>query len=121
MSGKKILVADDSLASRELIREVLEMSSYEVIEAADGEEAVCQARDAAPDLLLVDIHMPRLDGFGVLRKLREEPRFAEVCIIALTASAMQGDRERALDAGFNGYITKPVEIAELRRAILRFL
>jgi two-component system cell cycle response regulator DivK len=121
MSAKKILVADDSVASRELIREVLEMSGYEVIDATDGEEAVRLVRENAPDLVLVDIQMPRLDGYGVLRELRADPRFPDLRVVALTAFAMQGDSERALDAGFDGYITKPVDIAALRQEIRRFL
>ncbi|HLY18666.1 MAG TPA: response regulator [Bryobacteraceae bacterium] len=118
--SRKILVADDNPASRELIREVLEMSGYDVIDAADGQEAVGRAREFKPDLLLVDIQMPRLDGYGVLRELRADPALNGLHIVALTAFAMQGDRERAMDAGFDGYITKPVEIAALRREILKF-
>ena len=117
----KILVADDNAASRELIKEVLEMSGYDVVEAADGQDAVSRARENTPDLVLVDIQMPRLDGYGVLRELRADPRLADLRVIALTAFAMQGDRERALDAGFNGYITKPVEIAALRQEIKKLL
>lgn len=117
----KILVADDNPASRELIREVLEMSGYDVLEASDGREAVHQARNGAPDLVLVDIQMPRLDGYGVLRELRADPRLSDMPVVALTAFAMQGDRERAMDAGFDGYITKPVEIAALRQEVKRFL
>ena len=117
----KILVADDNPASRELIREVLEMSGYDVIEATDGEEAVRRAREGRPDLVLVDIQMPRLDGYGVLRELRADEKFDGLHVVALTAFAMHGDRERALDAGFDGYITKPVEIAALRQEIRKFL
>ena len=117
----RILVADDNTASRELIREVLEMSGYDVVEAADGRDAVTRARENVPDLVLVDIQMPRLDGYGVLRELRADPRFSSLHVVALTAFAMQGDRDRALDAGFDGYITKPVEIAALRQEIKRFL
>jgi CheY-like chemotaxis protein len=119
--SRKILVADDNTASRELIREVLEMSGYDVVEAADGADAVNRARENAPDLVLVDIQMPRLDGYGVLRELRADPRLSGLHVVALTAFAMQGDRERALDAGFDGYITKPVEIAALRQEIKKFL
>ncbi|MGA3041609.1 MAG: response regulator [Bryobacteraceae bacterium] len=117
----RILVADDNAASRELIREVLESSGYDVVEAADGRDAVSRAQEHAPDLVLVDIQMPRLDGYGVLRELRADPRFSGLHVVALTAFAMQGDRERALDAGFDGYITKPVEIAALRQEIKRIL
>jgi CheY-like chemotaxis protein len=85
-----------------------------------GADAVDRARENAPDLVLVDIQMPRLDGYGVLRELRADPRLSKLHIIALTAFAMQGDRERALDAGFDGYITKPVEIAALRQELKKF-
>ncbi|HTT65663.1 MAG TPA: response regulator [Bryobacteraceae bacterium] len=118
---RKIVVADDNIASRELIREVLEMSGYDVVEAGDGQDAVSCVREHAPDLLLVDIQMPRLDGYGVLRELRADARFSGLQVVALTAFAMQGDRERALDAGFDGYITKPVEIAALRQEIKKLL
>lgn len=117
----KILVADDNTASRELIREVLEMSGYEVVEATDGREAVSRARENPPDLLLVDIQMPRLDGYGVIHELRNDPRLSGLRVIALTAFAMQGDRERALQAGFDGYITKPVDIAQLRQELKKLL
>lgn len=119
--SRKILVADDNDASRELLREVLEMSGYDVVEAADGQDAVRRARECPPDLVLVDIQMPRLDGYGVLRELRADPHLAGLHVIALTAFAMHGDRERALDSGFDGYITKPVEIAALRQEIKKLL
>jgi CheY-like chemotaxis protein len=117
----KILVADDNMASRELIREVLELSGYEVMEAADGEAALERARAGLPDLVLVDIQMPRLDGYGVLREVRADARLSSVRVVALTAFAMQGDRDRAMEAGFDGYITKPVEITALRKEIRKFL
>jgi two-component system cell cycle response regulator DivK len=116
----KILVADDSPASRELICEVLEMSGYDVVGAADGREAVNRAREHSPTLLLVDIQMPRLDGYGVLRELRADPLLSGIYVVALTAYAMQGDRDRAMAAGFDGYITKPVDIAALREEVKRF-
>lgn len=119
--SRKILVADDNTASRELIREVLEMSGYDVIEAVDGQHAVNLARETSPELALVDIQMPRLDGYGVLRELRAMPGLSGLPIVALTAFAMQGDRERALEAGFNGYITKPVDIVSLRQEIQKYL
>jgi two-component system cell cycle response regulator DivK len=120
MSPRKIVVADDDAVGRELIREVLETSGYEVIEAADGIEAVYRVREAAPDLVLVDIQMPRLDGYGVLRELRADPQFSGLRVVAVTAFAMRRDREKARDAGFDGYITKPVDIATLRAEIRRF-
>jgi CheY-like chemotaxis protein len=118
---KKILVADDKASSRELVRTVLEHSGYFVIEAADGAEALEKAREAQPELILLDLQMPHLDGFGVVEKLRTESRFAAVPIVALTASAMQGDREKALAAGFSGYITKPIRLTLLRGEVERLL
>jgi CheY-like chemotaxis protein len=118
---KKILVADDKPSSRELVRTVLERCGYEVAEAADGLEAVQQACAIGPDLVLLDLHMPALDGFGVVERLRAESRFAATPVLALTASAMQGDREKAMAAGFSGYITKPIRLDYLRSEVARLL
>ncbi len=118
---RKILIADDRAPSRELIREILEISGYEVVEACDGGEALEKARELTPDLILLDIEMPTLGGFDVIRQLRTDPRFAVTPIVALTASAMQGDREKALQAGFTGYISKPVRLAALRAEVARLL
>ncbi len=118
---KKILVADDRASSRELVRTVLESCGYEVVEASDGAEAVRLARAIAPDLVLLDLHMPVLDGFGAVLQLRDEPRFALTPVVALTASAMDGDREHAMMAGFTGYISKPIRIAALREEVRRLL
>jgi two-component system cell cycle response regulator DivK len=118
---KKILIAEDRPSSRELIRTVLEGCGYIVFEASDGRQAVDVARRELPDLLIVDLQMPALDGLGVLAELRRDERFAEVPIVALTASAMQGDRERALEAGFTEYITKPVNLRFLREELTRLL
>jgi len=114
---KRILIADDRATSRELLRTVLERQGYAIIEAADGEEALQKARAEAPDLILLDLQMPRRTGYEVLLELRSDPRHAALPIIAITASAMQGDRERALAAGFTGYLTKPVALAQLRSQI----
>jgi len=118
---KKILIADDRAPGRELIREILEIAGYQVAEAADGAEALDMARQLSPDLILLDIEMPALSGFNVIEQLREDPRFAAIPVVALTASAMQGDREKALQAGFTGYISKPVRLAALRAEVARLL
>ena len=118
---KRVLVADDKVSSRELIRAVLEGSGYEVSEACDGGEAVQIALQTEPDAIVLDLHMPALDGFGALERLRADPRFATLPIIALTASAMQGDRERALAAGFTSYVSKPVTLKALRAELARLL
>jgi two-component system cell cycle response regulator DivK len=118
---KSILVADDKATGRELVRTVLEKDGYTVTEAGDGLEAVRFARELKPDLIILDLHMPGLDGFGVIQELRGDVQFAQTPIIALTASAMQGDRERALSMGFTGYITKPIRLGALRGEVERLL
>ncbi len=118
---KKVLVADDRPTGRELVRAVLEKSGYEVLEAADGMEAVRVAREQQPNLIILDIHMPGRDGFGVVEELRKDAQFTATPIIALTASAMQGDRERAMALGFTGYITKPIRLDALRQEVERLL
>ena len=118
---KRILVADDRASSRELVRTMLEHCGYEVIEAADGAEAVEKARENQPQLILLDLQMPGLDGYGVIRRLRSEIRFAATPIVAVTASAMHADGERVIAAGFSGYITKPIRLAQLRSEVARLL
>ncbi len=118
---KKVLIADDNPVSRELIREILEYDQYEVIEAGDGGEALEKARAHRPDLALLDIQMPVMDGNTVIQKIRADPALAQLPVAALTAYAMQGDRERALAAGFNSYITKPIEIPDFRAQVARLL
>ena len=116
-----ILVADDRASSRELLRTVLERAGYAVIEAEDGEAAVERAHSGNPDLILLDLQMPKLDGYGVLAKLRSEERFRTVPVLALTASAMSGDREKILAAGFTDYLSKPAGPDLLREAVARLL
>ncbi len=118
---RQVLVVDDKASSRELVRTLLETAGYAVSEAANGREAVDIARETAPDLILLDLQMPVLDGFGALHEIRADPRFAKLPIVALTASAMQGDREKAIAAGFTGYVSKPVRLATLRAELDRLL
>src|SRR5437868_6536209 len=118
---KRILIAEDRPSSRELIRAVLESAGYAVLEAGDGEEALDKALNSPVDLIILDLQMPKVDGFGVVGSLRKEPRFVNIPILALTASAMQGDRERALAAGFSAYIAKPVDLNLLRLEIQRLV
>jgi CheY-like chemotaxis protein len=118
---KTILVVEDDFASRELVREILEAQGYQVIEAGDGQEALQKAEEVDPDLVLMDIRMPILDGFAVLSRLRRDPRFGSLPVLALTAYAMKGDKQRMLAAGFDGYATKPVDVVELSNQIRRCL
>jgi CheY-like chemotaxis protein len=118
---KRILIVDDKATSRELLRTVLERDGYSIVEAADGGEALQKARGENPDLILLDLQMPVLNGYEVLTELRQDSRYRTLPIIALTASAMQGDREKALAAGFTAYLTKPVTLAHLREIVQRLL
>ena len=118
---KKILIADDKASSRELLRTLLEHAGYEIWEATDGLEAVEVARSILPDLILLDINMPRLDGYGAVSEMRRDERLKNVPIVALTASAMHTDRDRVLKAGFTAYITKPVKLGVLREELARLL
>lgn len=118
---KTILIADDKPTGRELVRTVLENAGYAVIEASDGSEALRIAHESSPDLIILDLHMPEIDGFGVIEQLRRDEHFATTPVVALTASAMQGDRERALSLGFTGYITKPIRLVNLRQEVERLL
>ena len=117
----KILVAEDNPANLELMREILDIQGHEIIEARDGSEALLQAELANPDLIMLDVNMPVLNGFEVLTRLRAIPQLAGIKVIALTAYAMRGDREKALRAGFDGYLTKPIDIQTLTDTIETFL
>ena len=97
------------------------MRGYTVVEACDGEEALRMIEQTQPDLLLLDIGMPVLDGFAVVRKIRENPRFASLPVVAVTAYAMQGDREKILNSKFDGYLSKPVDSRSLAEELDRLL
>jgi CheY-like chemotaxis protein len=116
-----ILIADDRASGRELLRTVLERAGYAVIEAEDGEAAVERAETVRPDLILLDMQMPKLDGYGVLARLRGGERFRTLPVLALTASAMSGDRERILAAGFTDYLSKPAGPELLRETVAKLL
>ncbi len=112
--GKLVLVADDNPAGRELVRESLAGHVTSLIEASDGREALDKIRQTLPDLVLLDIQMPEMDGFAVLREIRNDPAIRGLRVVALTAFAMQGDRERAIEAGFDDYVTKPITLGKLK-------
>ena len=116
----RILLVEDNEANLLMTQDYLESYGYQVISARDGDEALTMMDENPPDLVLMDIQMPGMDGFEVLRRIRLQPRFASVPIIALTALAMPGDRERCLEAGANEYLSKPVELKFLLYAIEKF-
>lgn len=118
---RKILIADDNAISRELVLEALGDDGYQLLEADDGREALATARQTRPDLVLLDIQMPQMDGYAVLKSIREDPDLAGLRVVALTAFAMEGDREKALQAGFDDYVTKPIQIVGLRSLVRSLL
>jgi len=120
MTTTTILIAEDNTVNRELLREMLEAGDYRVVEARNGQEALTKIEEAEPDLVLLDINMPVMDGFAVIRWIREHPKFRKLPVVAVTAYAMKEDRERMLNAGFNGYVAKPIELAMLFKEIARF-
>jgi len=113
MSGEHILVVEDNELSMKLFRDVLLATGYDAIEATTGAEAVELAAERTPDLVLMDIQLPDFDGIEALRRLRTDVRTAAIPVLAVTAQAMLGDRERFLAAGFDGYVAKPVNVGEL--------
>ncbi len=115
----KVLIAEDNAVNREPLRELLEIGGYEVLEACDGQQALHMIEQTQPDILLLDIGMPVLDGFGVIRKIRESPCLAAMPVLAITAYAMQGDREKIMKSGFNGYLSKPVDARSLAEELKR--
>jgi two-component system, cell cycle response regulator DivK len=117
----KVLIAEDNAINRELLRELLEMRGYSVVEACDGQEALNVIEQTNPDLLLLDIGMPVLDGFALIRKIRETSRLATLPVVAVTAYAMQGDRDKILNSGFDGYLSKPIDAIALAAELERLL
>ena len=113
MAGERILVVEDNALNMKLFRDVLVATGYRTLEATTGGEAVELATEHAPDLVLMDIQLPDLGGEQALGRLRENERTAAIPVLALTAQAMDGDRERFLAAGFDGYLSKPVNVREL--------
>ena len=118
---KKILIVDDNQDGRELVVKILKNRGYQMIEAVDGEEALEKAIAENPDLILMDISIPKIDGYEVTKRLKSQVTFKDTPIIALTAHAMKGDREKALEAGCDGYISKPIDIHELPDQIKSYL
>ncbi len=105
---RKVLVIEDNEQNLYLMNFLLTRHGFDVVSARDGREGISTARDAAPDLILLDIQLPGMSGHDVARELRRDPRFASVPIVAVTSYAMPGDREQVLAAGCTGYIEKPI-------------
>jgi two-component system cell cycle response regulator DivK len=117
----RILVVEDNDKNVKLTRDVLEFAGYTVEVATTGEEAVAQALASVPDLILMDLQLPGMDGHEALARLRADPDTQRVPVVALTASAMPMDRERALSAGFDGFLEKPISVREFPAQVRRHL
>ena len=120
-SAAKILVVEDNQDNREMVVKVLKFNGYQVIEAVNGEEGIEKAKTEAPALILLDIYLPKMDGYEVAKRLKADTGLKDIPVIALTAHAMKGNREQALAAGCDGYISKPIDIRELPKQIEQFL
>jgi len=120
MTGPQVLVVEDNERNMKLFRDVLQASGFSTLEAATGERAVELVFEHRPDLVLMDIQLPDIDGIEALRRVRADDRFASVPVVALTAQAMEGDRERFLAAGFDGYLSKPVDISDFVTTVKRY-
>jgi two-component system cell cycle response regulator DivK len=120
MAGRQILVVEDNEKNMKLFRDVLQAAGYRTLEATTGGRAVELATEHGPDLALMDIQLPDIDGVEALGRLRADARTASIPVLALTAQAMEGDRERFLAAGFDGYLSKPVNITDLVATVKRY-
>jgi CheY-like chemotaxis protein len=116
-----ILVVEDNERNLKLVRDVLEYVGYDVRVARTAEDGIALAVKEPPDLVLMDLQLPGIDGMEALRRLRENVRTADIPVVAVTAQAMKQDRERALEAGFNGYIEKPISVRAFPDQVRSFL
>jgi len=121
MNPKIILCIEDNPENRLLVRRVLEVEGYQVIEADSGITGLQKAETMAPDLVLMDINLPEIDGYELTHRLKQMPHLAGVPVVAMTANVMKGDREKTLAAGCDGYIQKPVDVDQLPLQVARFL
>ena len=118
---KTILVVEDQEDNRRILRDLLANAGYQMVEAEDGEQALVQAAKCDPDLILMDIQLPLMDGYEATRRLKADPMHKNVRIVALTAYAMKGDEEKALAAGCDGYLSKPIDTRTFPRMVASFL
>lgn len=119
--GEKILYIEDNPGNRMLVQRILLIEDYEVFEAEDGPTGIQLALAERPDLILMDMNLPDIDGYELTQQIREMPELKHTPIIAMTANVMHGDREKTLQAGCDGYIPKPIDVDELPLQIAKFL
>jgi len=121
VANQRVLVVEDNRDNMTLIVDVLESMDYVVLKAEDGEEGVTVAESEHPDLILMDLSLPKLDGWDATRQLKANDDLKDIPVIALTAHAMVGDREKAMEAGCDDYLTKPIDLQVLARKLVKYL
>jgi len=124
MTSHTVLVVEDNDMNMQLVEYLLEEGGYGIVKATSGEEALAITRNSgvpAPDLILMDIHLPGMDGLSVVRQMKTDLRTERVPILALTAHAMRGDKDRFLDAGCDGYISKPIDVKTFLSSIEQYI
>jgi CheY-like chemotaxis protein len=118
----RVLVVEDNEMNMQLVEYLLEEGGYQIVKAASGEDALSIARGGDPvDLILMDIHLPGIDGLSVIREMKNDPQTGAIPILALTAHAMRGDKDRFLEAGCDGYISKPIDVKTFLTSIRSYL
>jgi len=121
MTSGRILLVEDNIDNMTLIADVLQSLNYTVLQAADGQQGLAIAESEKPDLILMDLSLPQMDGWTATRHIKANPELSQIPVIALTAHAMIGDRERALQAGCDDYLTKPINLRELANKLAQYL
>lgn len=116
-SGKKVLLVEDNHMNKILVREILTLNGYEIIDANSGTEALKMLSMDRPDIILMDIHLPEMDGITATRIIKADEKNRSIPVLALTASAMRGEEDKILSKGFDGYVAKPIEVKKLLEAI----
>jgi len=117
---KKVLVVEDDIDNRWVVSRLLSIAGYTIIEAEDGQQALEKARAEKPDLILMDLALPRLDGWEATRRLKADPELRHIPVLALTAFALEGDEQKARAAGCDAYITKPVRSVTIREMVRKY-
>jgi two-component system cell cycle response regulator DivK len=121
MSDRRVLYVEDNEYNRKIVRQLLSRTSYRLLEAMDGEEGVAMAQRELPDLILMDVQLPKLSGLDATRRLRADPRTARIPLVVVTSFALSGDGQRALDAGASAYLAKPYSPRDLLALIRKLL
>lgn len=121
MANELLLIVEDNEKNLKLARDVLRFHGYRTVEAVDGESAIAMSAEHLPALILMDIQLPGIDGIAAMKQIRADPRTKHIPTVALTASVMSGDRERFDEAGFDGFISKPIEVTKFPGQVRAYL